>query len=470
VNVRTIPSFTSLVVLASLLVPFAAGSAEARPAAKPPASKPPAAAAPAAAAPAAPAAPAVEPPIFEPGSRAITLAQALKAAAERNLSLRAARQQLMAATAGLDSALATRFPTLSAEANAMNPNAAPLTNATGGMTLAYDLDTHGLRGARIKLSEAQRGMADVGLAQASQAVRYEVMATFYDMQGAAEQVRIAALNLANARTSVSDAVVQREAGEATEFDVQRAKVQFGAAEQGLADARGALVVARRRMARVLGLDPREALAPAGPVEAVADWPLTLEASLAQALERRPELQMRELERQAAVQNSKMAWSARGVQTSVFANGDAASLAPGLSGGSFSGWPPGTNYTVGARMSWLLVDWGANGSGARQAEIGAEIAETQKRDAALQIQLDVEQAYAQMSAARANIRSAELALAVARQGLSSARLRFKGGVGTQTDVLLAQADLVQAEGNRVRAILAFNKAVAQLEQVSAATGL
>ena len=450
----------TLLAAATAILAASAATVDAAPAAPPPrpakASQPPSPAK--ASAPAAPAA------------RSLTLAQALAVASERNLSLRAARQRVMSAASGLDAVLASRFPMLSAQANALNPNAAPLTTASGGMALSYDLDTHGLRGSRIKVSEAQRRMADVSLGQASQAVRFEVTSAFYDLQGAVEQVRIAALNLGNARTSVADAVTQREAGQATEFDVQRAKVQLGGAEQGLSDAEGNLTVTHRRFARVLGLDPREALMPAGRVEAVPEWPLSLEASLAQAIQRRPELELRELERKAALENRRIALSARGVQTSVFANGDASAMAPGPTGGNFSSWPPGTNYTVGARMSMLLVDWGANGASARQAEIEAEIAETQKRDALLQVQLDVEQAFANMTAARNNIRSADLALDMAHQGLNSARLRFKAGVGTQTDVLLAQADLVQAEGNRVRALLAFNKAVAQLEQVSAARGL
>lgn len=423
---------------------------------------------------AAPAARAAEPataPVTPAGApRAITLAQALDTATRHNRTLLSARQQRMAAQAGLAATEATRLPMLSADANAQNPNGTSVTATTGALTLSYDLDTHGARAAKLRIGEAQRRLADIGLGQTSQAVRFEVMSAYYDLQSAEEQVRIAALNLKNATTSVGDAETQLRAGDATAFDVQRAKVQLGSAEQQLADAQGELTVARRRLVRVLGLPPSVALAPAGRVEAVAAWPLSREDSLRQALARRPELAMRALERESALEQSRLAWSNRGVQTNVFASGDAGAMAPGLGGGGFSNWPPGTNYAVGARMSWLLVDWGANQQGARQADIAAQVATLQGEDAALQIQLDVEQAFAYMTAAKANIRSAELTLAVAHQGLESARLRFKGGVGTQTDVLLAQADLVQAEGNRVRAILAFNKAVAQLEQVSGAVAL
>ncbi len=52
---------------------------------------------------------------------------------------------------------------------------------------------------------------------------------------------------------------------------------------------------------------------------------------------------------------------------------------------------------------------------------------------------------------------------AREALRLARLRFQAGVGTQTDVISAENDLTQAEGNRVTAILDYNRALASLNR-------
>jgi OMF family outer membrane factor len=405
-----------------------------------------------------------------PNARTLTLEAAWRGASQGNPSLVAARQAMEAAQAGLDGALATRLPFLTAEATALNPNGTPVSNARGSLVLGYDLDTHGARDARIRSGDLGLKLARVALARASQNLRYEVAAAYYDLQGALEQVRIARLNVSNGKTTVSDAVAQREAGDATEFDVQRAKVLLAAAEQGLAEAQAGLTIAQRGLVRLLGADPRNAFLPAAGVEAVKDWSAGLEASIAQALTRRPELVQRDLEQQLARASAQAALSARGLQSNVFVSSDAAVVAPGLGGGAFGGLPASPDYTVGARASWLLVDWGANGWLARQAELGGDVARSLRRDAELQIRLEVEQAYASLTAARANIRTAEMGLGVARLGLASARLRFKGGVGTQTDVLLAQADMIQAEGNRVKALIGFNKAVAQLEQLSAALEL
>ena len=48
----------------------------------------------------------------------------------------------------------------------------------------------------------------------------------------------------------------------------------------------------------------------------------------------------------------------------------------------------------------------------------------------------------------------------------ARLRFQAGVGTQTEVIDAETDLTRAEGNRVKAILDYNRAMASLQRATA----
>jgi len=51
-------------------------------------------------------------------------------------------------------------------------------------------------------------------------------------------------------------------------------------------------------------------------------------------------------------------------------------------------------------------------------------------------------------------------------LRLARLRFQAGVGTQTEVIDAETDLTRAEGNRVKAILDYNRAMASLQRATA----
>jgi outer membrane protein TolC len=62
-----------------------------------------------------------------------------------------------------------------------------------------------------------------------------------------------------------------------------------------------------------------------------------------------------------------------------------------------------------------------------------------------------------------VQTSSVALNQAREALNLARLRFQAGVGTQTEVIAAENDLTRAEGNRVTAILDYNRALANLQR-------
>lgn len=411
-------------------------------------------------------APLPDPPPAAPASaaaQALTLDEALALAARQNRDRRAARQGLAGAEAGLDQALATRFPTLSGAAGLAPPGPASL---SGQLTIDYGLDTHGARRATIAGQTQQVRFAALEAERTEQAVRRRVAEAYYDLVGAGEQRRIARLNVSLAETSLRDATVMQRSGEGTAFDVQRAQVQLGSAQASENDAGAAWLIASRTLARTIGLGPGAEPAAASAIAPVAAWELSLEESVAQGLARRPELASWAAQREAALALADLTRANRRPQTSAFVSGS------GAAGADWTGLslptPPG--LTGGLRLSWLMVDWGMNEAGARQAELTAAAAQTRGEDQALQVRLEVGQAYAQMRAAQADIAITERVLEVARAGLNSARLRFKGGVGTQTDVLLAQGDLVNAEGSRVRAIVAYNKAIVALEQVSAARDL
>lgn len=70
----------------------------------------------------------------------------------------------------------------------------------------------------------------------------------------------------------------------------------------------------------------------------------------------------------------------------------------------------------------------------------------------------------------NVQTTNVALEQAKEALRLGRLRFQAGVGTQTDVINAQNDLIKAEGKRVQAILDYNRALAQLQRAVTVIGV
>lgn len=81
----------------------------------------------------------------------------------------------------------------------------------------------------------------------------------------------------------------------------------------------------------------------------------------------------------------------------------------------------------------------------------------------QIRFDVEQYYAQLRSYLDNVQTTSVGWKQAREALNIARIRYQAGVGTQTEVIEAEDDLTRAEGNRVTAILNYNRAFANLQR-------
>ena len=117
-----------------------------------------------------------------------------------------------------------------------------------------------------------------------------------------------------------------------------------------------------------------------------------------------------------------------------------------------------------RASLNLFDGGAARARAAQAKANIAIAETQFAEQRNQIRFQVEQAFSTQQANLENVQTANTALEQAREALRLARLRFQAGVGTQTDVINSENDLTRSEGNRITAILDYNRALAELTKI------
>ena len=80
-----------------------------------------------------------------------------------------------------------------------------------------------------------------------------------------------------------------------------------------------------------------------------------------------------------------------------------------------------------------------------------------------VRFEVEEAYYTLRSNEENVRTARTAITQASTALELANLRLDAGVGTQLDVLTAQSELTQAEGNWVSAALGYNRALASLQR-------
>jgi outer membrane protein TolC len=412
------------------------------------------------------------------GAQPITFQQALDLAQRNSTQLREARLNVERSQAQLRQALAAEYPTLNLGADVTNTNDFLFseepeqdefeqffgggstdnnnTGVSGNLSLSYRLFTSGLRPANIRAAEEQLRFNRLDLERTQEELRLNVANDYYELQRADEQVRIQRSSVNNAQASLRDAQALEQAGVGTRFAVLQAQVQLAQATQRLTDALSQQRIARRQIATRINLNDSIVVTAADPVAVAGQWNFSLENSIVLAFRNRAELEQQLAQRNISEQQRRAALAELGPQISLTARYNLSDT-----------FDDGTNfrdgYSLGGNLNLSLFDGGAARARARQEEADIAIAETNFAGQRNQIRFEVEQAYSQLQSNLENIQTTSVALEQSREALRLARLRFQAGVGTQTEVIDAEDDLTQAEGDRVNAILNYNRALAQIQR-------
>ncbi len=325
------------------------------------------------------------------------------------------------------------------------------------LQLNYDLYTSGANAARRRIAEGRLRSAELAMERVREQLRLDATGDYYDLQEADEQVRINQKAVENSLQSLKDTQLQERVGLGTRFDVLRSQVQLANNRQQRANARSAQTIRRRQIAQRLSLPEYVAVIADDTVEKQGQWTLPLEATIVKAYKQRVELEEQLVQRDISDATRKQALSALGPRIQLRASYDLLKVFEQPISGLTSG------YSLSAVAQWRLFDGGAARAQAEQQVVDGKIAETRFTQSRNAVRFQVEQAYATMLSNDKNIETTSTALNQASEALRLAKLRFQAGVGTQTDVINAETDLTRAEGNRITAILGYNRAIAQLRR-------
>ncbi|WP_413200813.1 TolC family protein [Nostoc piscinale] len=397
----------------------------------------------------------------------LSLAQTLELARRNNRTLQVTILELERSRAALRESQASLFPSLDINGNVTNSgngfssnSSQPSTSFNGTAQLNYDLYTSGNRQAVIKEAEEQLRIDELDVENQSREIELNVKTQYYNLQQADEQVRINQSAVANAQASLQDAQARERAGVGTRFDVLQAQVNLANAQQDLTNSLSDQQIARRQLGTLLSLPQSVDITAADAVALAGLWQPTLEQSIVEAFQNRPELRQQIAQRNISEQQRRQAIAQVRPQVSLVTSynlldrfNDTASVTDG--------------YSIGLQASMNLFDGGAAKARAAQAKTNIAIAETQFANQRDQIRFNVEQYYTQLRSNLDNVQTSAVGLEQAREALNIARIRYQAGVGTQTEVIEAENDLTRAEGNRVTAILNYNRALANLQRAVSA---
>jgi outer membrane protein TolC len=115
----------------------------------------------------------------------------------------------------------------------------------------------------------------------------------------------------------------------------------------------------------------------------------------------------------------------------------------------------------AGVRWKVFDWGQTYFTAQQAEKNARRLAQEYEALRLEVQYEVRQRYLQIAEAAKRLKTAQDGLAAAKESLRMAQARYEAQVGTNTDVLDAQAARTEAETRVIQALADHRLAVVRL---------
>lgn len=232
-----------------------------------------------------------------------TLVTLVEQALQRNHDIAAAVQRVQAARAGLDAQASRLWPTVGLQAGAARSSTGlpaaikqglPDTRALRlGADLSWEVDlAGGLRAARDAASADARAAAD-GVAGARLLVASEVARQYFILRSAEERLRIVG-ELAAAQRDTARLVENRwREGQASAFDLDRARAEADAFEAQLPPLRTLAGVSQSRLAALLGANP--SVPPVATATGFA-WPeprAVAPGQPSELLQRRPDLRAAE---------------------------------------------------------------------------------------------------------------------------------------------------------------------------------
>ena len=399
-------------------------------------------------------------------NKSLTLPEAIEIAFRNNREVQAARLTVNRSQTGISEAQAAQAIQVGLTSTLQNQGAPVIfgtqnragnssdTNVQGKLQATYSILDTGKNQSSLRAAEEQVKFDKLDLIRIEQKIRGTVITAYYDLQGADSSVIINQAAVKDATRSLSDAQLQEKAGVGTKFDILRAQVQLATANQDLTNAQGQQQTARKKIAQLIVVDNNTEFKAADAVRELGGWGYSLEDSVVLAYKNRPEVKQQLVLRSVSEQQQIVAAAADSAQVNLFANYNLGkSLTTAASAED--------DYRLGAQFSWNFGDGGAAGARSSKEKVNQEIYENQFTTTRNLIRFEVEQAYYSLGSNKKNIVTSTQSLKQAEESLKLARLRFQAGVGTQTDVIQAQTELAKARGNRITAILNYNRALASL---------
>ncbi len=365
-------------------------------------------------------------------------AEALEeSASQAASSARAARWPTLSLRSGL-----TRFeePMLANPIHAFDPSLFPEFDRTlvqSQLFAGYTLLDWGARSGSIGAADAQQHAAAAAIRGARAEVIEHVAEAYFRLVAARAVDAAAAARIVALEEERDRAERALAAGTAAEVERLRAAVALQDAEAQRTTTAGAVTLAERTLARVIGTTPERVVAaeldtvdPSGPVEAGGPGRGS-----------HPTIEQASGRVEAARSRAALARGPRWPRIDMSA---------GVNQFGTLDLAPIFEWQAGLSLSWEIFSGGSRTAAVRRADADVRAAESELAAVELEIATAVDAARTAIEAADARVAALDASVGQWEELVRIESLALEAGAGTQRDLLDAEAGLFQARAGRIEA--------------------
>jgi outer membrane protein len=394
----------------------------------------------------------------------LALEEAIRLAQQNQPQLRQARAGTQAAQARADEARSALLPQLTGTAGYGRATA----NLAGVPESGSSVNQWALRATLNQLvwdfgqttgrwEAAREGAASQQASERATQLQvlFTVRSAFFTARAARDLVGVARETLQNQEVHLRQVQGFVEVGRSPEIDLAQVRTDRANAEVQLIRAQNDYETAKAQLNQAMGIEgPTDYQVADDTLPAVEGEDLPIEALLAEALPRRPDVAA--LEAEVRAQQATLDSAKGGYWPSLALAAGASDVGPEANG-------PGTtwNWSAGATLTWNLFQGGLTSAQVREARANLVSLEAQLASIQQQVRLDLEQARLPVRAAKAALSAAAEALVNARERLRLAEGRYQTGAGSIIELGDAQVALTSAGAQKVQADYALSAARALL---------
>ncbi len=412
-----------------------------------------------------------------PPDEPMDLFEAIRTALVNNPSLDEAEARVQQAQARLMEARSRFYPVLSLDAEALAADAPstylfkridqrkfrPTTNFNNpgqienteiGAGLAYNLYSGGRVVRGQKLGKLGVSMSQNRHQAIENQIIHSVIQTYFDGLAAMEMIRVATDSVDTVKAQLRETRIRYEGGSALRSDVLSLEVRLAQAQEEVIRHENTRDLFLVILANLMGLDGWQGLDLSGKEWKPREIPPTAVEALPLAFRDRPELAaartMVEQSRLQVEQAKSHYLPKVDAFARLYADDD-----------RFGYRADDSNWTVGVALQWELFTGGRRKANHRLAKANVTEMTAADRQTALDIRLDVNQAYLNLKAARTRHEVAMTSVEQAEESLRLVKRQYEGGAATVTRYLDAEQDLTAARAREITARYDVKKAQADV---------